>query len=300
MRNAVYAALLILPGLLLAAARAEPPAADPLLTLNKEFRKTYARSRAAILARSGPVLVVDGEKLVLLRGKERQQTEIDLTKYHQLKAVAHVPLTVYLLLGDADKEGALAAESLAELRVVRELIVKTRAILAERGFTQEECERQRKLLADSLAAVNQAIEQQRFSAKDRTAFARKEAPLLLANIAGAARVQIDGYQEKVSAWRRKLSAEEWGKLRVVILGSQMPRRQNLAVQYFARLLGETGEGRRIVYAEGLGDEKRALNLLGTHLQDRDIATAFFDDPERMDRDLLSDAAAAYLRTLKFD
>ena len=300
MRLSVCAALPLVAGLVFSEIRAEPPAPDPLLSLNKEFRKTYARSRAAVLARGGPVIVVDGAKLLLLNGKERQEAEIDLADYHRLKAVAHVPLTVYLLLADTGEDDAITEASLAELRVVRELIAKTSAGLEERGFKGEVLERQKKLLAASLTAADQALKRACCSEKERVAFARKTAPLLLANIADAARVQIDGYHARVSAWRRKLTADEWGKLRVVVMGSQMPRKQHLAVQYFARLLGETGEGRRIVYAEALFDEKRALNLLGTHLLDREIARAFFDDPERMDRDLLSDAAADYLRTLKFD
>ncbi|HEY7312665.1 MAG TPA: hypothetical protein VH643_25090 [Gemmataceae bacterium] len=300
MRLSVCAALSLMAGLVISGIRAEPPAPDPLLSLNKEFRKTYARSRASVLARGGPVIVVDGAKLILLHGKERQEAEIDLAEYHRLKSVAHVPLTVYLLLGDTGEDDSITEASLAELRVVCELIAKTGAALEERGFKREILERQRKLLAASLAAADQALKRACCSDKERVAFARKAAPLLLANVADAARVQIDGYHACVSAWRRKLTADEWGKLRVVVMGSQMPRKQHLAVQYFARLLGETGEGRRIVYAEGLNDEKRALNLLGTHLLDREIAGAFFDDPQRMDRDLLSDAAADYLRALKLD
>jgi hypothetical protein len=289
---------MILAGVLLAEAEAAPPA-DPLLTINKQFRRTYSRSRLAVLARNGPVIVVDGEKLVLLRGKDRQEAEVDLTKYHHLKALAHVPLTVFLLLGDTG-EGAIPEENLAELRRLRELIPAAQETLAQRGFIPEQVERQKKLLAESLAVVDDALKGQRYAEKERIDFARKMAPLLLANIADAARVQIDAYHARTSEWRRKLTAEEWEKLRVIVLGSQMPRKENLAVQYFARLLGEAGEGRRIVYAEGLFDEKRALNLLGTHLLDRQIATAFFNDPVRMNRDLLGDAAAEYLRTLKID
>ncbi len=299
MRNPYWAVLMTLAGLLVSEGRADPPTADPLVTLNKEFRKTYSRSRAAALARSGPVIVVDGAKLVLLHGKERWEAEVDLSKYHRLKAVAHVPLTVYLLLGDATEDG-ISEEGLAELRRLRELIVAARDAPEERGFRAEQCRRQRKLLTDSLAAVEEALKRRRCTEKERTAFARRMAPLFLDNIADAARVQIDAYHSRVSAWRGQLTAEEWGKLCVVIMGSQMPRKKNLAVQYFARLLGESGEGRRIVYAEALFDEKRALNLLGTHRLDREIATAFFDDSLRMDRDLLSDAAAEYLRTLKMD
>jgi hypothetical protein len=292
------ATVIILAGVAATVARAAPTAADPLLTINKQFRKIYSQTRAAKLARNGPLIVVEGEKLVLLHGKERQEAEIDLTKYHHLKFVAHVPLTVYLLLDTADG-GMIAEEQLAELRRLRESIVAACGTLAERGFSTAQMERQRKLLAESLAVAEEALKQQRCTEKERTAFARKIGPLVLDNIADAARVQIDGYHEQVSAWRRKLSAEEWSKLRVVVLGSQMPRKNNLAVQYFARILGETGEGRRIIYAEAL-DEKRALNLLGTHLLDREISTAFFDDPMRMNRDLLGDAAAEYLRTLKID
>jgi hypothetical protein len=47
----------------------------------------------------------------------------------------------------------------------------------------------------------------------------------------------------------------------------------------------------------LFDEKRALNLLGTHLVDTGIGTYFFDDAERMHRDLLADAAREYLKKM---
>ena len=72
---------------------------------------------------------------------------------------------------------------------------------------------------------------------------------------------------------------------------QTPRVDNAAVQYFARLFGETrGEGRRVVYAEGLWDEEKAMNLLGTLRLDGKLSVAVFSDPFRMYRDLLADVA----------
>jgi hypothetical protein len=63
------------------------------------------------------------------------------------------------------------------------------------------------------------------------------------------------------------------------------------VQYFARQFGETrGEGRRIVYAEGLWDEEKAMNLLGTLRLDGKLSVAVFNDPYRMYHDLLADVA----------
>ena len=67
-----------------------------------------------------------------------------------------------------------------------------------------------------------------------------------------------------------------------------------------RLLGEKGEGERILYAEALFDESRALNLLGSYQLDTVIGSDFFEDPVSMHRDLLADGAAVHLKKMKFD
>ena len=93
--------------------------------------------------------------------------------------------------------------------------------------------------------------------------------------------QINLYQTHLTRWRRQLTREQWQQLKVVVIGSQMPRKGNLAVQYFAKLLGVPGEGKRIVYAESLWGEKKALALLGKYELDRKAATAFFNEPDRL-------------------
>ena len=77
----------------------------------------------------------------------------------------------------------------------------------------------------------------------------------------------------------------------------MPRVGNLATQYFAWALGGDVDERRLIYTEGIFDEERSLSVLGTSLQDSGVAEAFFGEPLRMHRDLLADAAAAYLKKL---
>ena len=69
------------------------------------------------------------------------------------------------------------------------------------------------------------------------------------------------------------------------------------MQYFARLLGESGEGRRALHAEGPGAEQRALDLPGTRLVDTGLGAAFFGDPARLHRGLLGDAAKEALDEL---
>jgi hypothetical protein len=92
---------------------------------------------------------------------------------------------------------------------------------------------------------------------------------------------------------------------VVVDTVHMARPGNLAVQYFQAALGEpyagrraderVAEGERVVVSEGAEDADRALELLGTHMVDRSAAEAFFGDPLRLDRDLLSDGAEDAIR-----
>src|SRR5262249_33193937 len=144
------------------------------------------------------------------------------------------------------------------------------------------------ILAASSEYLRDALATKKVSPEARTAFARKMAPLVLADARDAAAAQIDGTHKQMTAWKAELSADEWKRLKIVVMGSAMPRRENLAVQYFAWLLGENGEGKRIVYSESVWDEQKALGLLATSQIDGDIGAAFFEDDRRMHRDLLAD------------
>ncbi len=125
-------------------------------------------------------------------------------------------------------------------------------------------------------------------------------PLILANTAEAARLRIDNYHRQMKQWRRELNDDQWQRIQVIIPGATMPRNNSLAVGYFAKLFAQAGEGNRLIYAESRFDESQALALLGTHLLDRQIGVAFFDDASRMSRDMLGPSADAYLDTLDFE
>jgi hypothetical protein len=281
------------------AAAAEPPKkaeADPLLELNKKFQAAYARARKETLAKSGPVLLVEGDSVVLLRNGKRSEAAVVPVLYHTLKAVSHVPLAVYVLLAGAG-DAELGVKRLADLRAYRDQVAKAAKHLGGRGLSEEQSKRATRLLARSRRFLDRVLAEKKVKADDLTAFARKAGPLLRDCAADAAHSQLDALDRQVQAWKGQMTEAEWKKLRVVVMGSAMPRKGNINVQYFAKRLGGTGEGPRIVYAESLWDEEKALNLLGTHLLDTAIGAAFFNDPERMHRDLLADAAAAYLKKM---
>ena len=123
-----------------------------------------------------------------------------------------------------------------------------------------------------------------------------DGPLLLANVEDATALEMRALYATTADWKKQLTPAEWKALHVVMIGPHMPRDGECSIQFFERLLGEPVEGKRIIYAEALWAEKDALNLLGTHFVDEAAGEAFFGDPMRMHRDLLADAAKAYLDT----
>jgi hypothetical protein len=183
---------------------------DPLLdTLNNEFRDQYRQALAATLAQAGPVILEEGDNLILIHKGERPSVLVKPVEYHELKAVAHIPLALFVML----------------------------------SFPQME-------MRDLYATA--------------------------------------------TAWQKQLTPAEWSALHMVMIGPHMPRDQECSIQFFERLFREPEEGRRIFYAEAPWNEKDALKLLATHVVDEAAGEAFFGDPMRMHRDLLADAAKAYL------
>jgi len=267
---------------------------DPLITLNNAFRAEYSRAKTEALSKVGPLVIVEGNKAVLVRNGKRTEAEIQPPIYQALKAVAHIPFAVFLMFDQSDS-GELTEERLAELRDYRKLIVDARSSLGNRGFSETQLQRQQKIIDDSLTFLDAAIENRQVQKTALDDFARQMAPVLLENVDEAARVELDALHSHVSEWRDQMTPDEWKALHVVVMVAHMPRGEELTVQYFQRLFDEPIEGHRIICAEGLWEEPRALDLLATHLIDGNAGAAFFGEFMRMHRDLLADAARAYIQ-----
>jgi hypothetical protein len=271
---------------------------DALVELNSRFRAAYAQARKELLAKQGPVIIADGDSVILLRGGKR--TEVNVTAMAGIvKPIAHTPLAIHALLASAG-EAELTDERLNALRGIRELIDPAAKSLAGRGLPEDVQLLQKQILEESARFLDGVLADKKVKTAARLAFTRKLGPLLLTSVGYAASTQLDEMHKQVMAWKADMTAAEWQQLRVLIPGSAPPRKDNLRTQYFARLLGEKGEGERIMYAEALFDESRALNLLGSYQLDTVIGADFFDDPVSMHRDLLADGAAAHLKKMSFE
>ncbi|MGD0228454.1 MAG: hypothetical protein ABSF71_39645 [Terriglobia bacterium] len=271
-------------------------AEDPLLdTLNHEFLKQYQQALAAALAETGPMILEEGDDLILVRNGTRTKVQVKPVEYHELKAVAHIPLALFVMLSFPPAAN-LSGDRLQRLRHYRELMEKAQATLPDRLFTLAQVSRQQEIFRESFELLDDVLASGQVKPAKLSSFTRQVAPLLLANVADATSVEMRELFATVTAWQKQLTAAEWNALHVVMIGPHMPRDQECSIQFFERLLREPEEGKRIIYAEALWNETDALNLLATHEVDEAAGAAFFGDPMRMHRDLLADAAKVYLDT----
>ena len=272
---------------------AAAPMGSPALTaLNNAFRAAYTSAKSRVLAASGPTLIVNGDNFALVRGGRRIEANVGAPVYDPVKTIAHIPLAIYVTLTPGD--GALDEDRLKTLAGLRELIPAAEASLDTLKLPAATLARQKRIVAESLAFLDDVARRRTFVRSSLLAFTRGMAPLVMENVTEATHAQLDATHAQVSAWRRDLSPQEWDQLQILIVGPHMPRENLVVMQYFLRLLHEPAEGRRVVYAESLWEEPQALDLLGTHLLDGDVGEAFFGDYMRMHRDLLGDAAIEYL------
>lgn len=276
---------------------APPPraAVDPLHELNASFRALYLDARGRTLADVGPLILHKGDIAVLIREGRRVEAPVNVPVYHELKAVAHIPLAIYV--GLTPGEGALDEARVAALARLRDQIAPAIASLAGRGFTGERLARQQALAARSRTFLDTILVRGHYTRDELGAFTRATSGDVIANATEATRAQLDALHRQIGEWRAQMSPAEWARLHVVVIGPHMPREGETSTQYYLRALGEPAEGRRVVYAESMWQEPQALELLGTHILDGGIGEAFFGDYMRMHRDLLADAATDYLRTL---
>jgi hypothetical protein len=272
--------------------------ADAFALADLDFRGLYAGGRAATLAKIDPLIVVELDSLILVHDGRRTEVKTIPALYHRLKAVSHIPLAIYVSLAPYGA-APLDAERLDRLRTFRTRVAAVLEALDQSGFLPAQSQRSRVMLARCRAFLDGVLSAGKYDPAELQALTRGAGPVVLANVGDAARAQIDAYHAQVAAWRREIPPGVWGRLRVVVLGQQMARKHNVAVQYFAKLMGLPDESRRLVYAEELSGERQGLNLLATHQLDSELAEAFFGSTDRMEIDLLGNAASVYLDSFDF-
>ncbi len=267
-----------------------------LLRLNQIARDAYAETRSVMLAATSPYIIVSFDDVILVRDGVRDVVPYTPQVYHDLKSIAHLSLGIYgaalsyLERYDTERWRAVFSD-------LTEVAGQVRAEVDAYGFSPESADRQRRILDTSIGFLERSLADSGPTAAGLDDYIDVVMPWFMANVTEAARAQLDGLHAAVMRWQVQLSEEELERLYVLVLGPRMPRQDNLAYQYFEEWLGADERERRLVYAENIFTEGGAESLLGVLRIDRHLSLAFFDDPMRMDRDLLGDAAQHYVLDL---
>lgn len=262
----------------------EPPpwtqSGGPLDAVNDAFHASYERA-CADEEHAAPVLIFLGEQLILHRGGSRREARITTPAWLAVRSAAHTPIAIFSLLSKATR--------LEELR--RRLESALHALPRELSDAEA--------LPDVHALLTATLRWLEHPA-DFESFARSRGPDLLRLTDHATRLQLASLHARVEELLADFSPAELARLQVVVAGAHQARDRSLGMQYFRKRLNEPeSEEDRVAYAENAADEKAALALVGIRKFDGAIATAFFGDPKRLQRDVLGDSVEKRLAAMTF-
>jgi hypothetical protein len=268
---------------------------DLLLRLNKDCLAAYVAGRDEFEALPGPLILVGDDLTFIWNGREAHAS-LTPPIYTTVKSLSHLFLgMVGILQPYLDDAAGNRQKWRPHLEAMRDSARLVMPHLGEFGLGGDSLARNRYLMEHLLAFIDRALAEGSYSRAALTGLARELAPLLLADADEAARAQIDMMDAAVRHWRAGLPPDVWRKVLVVIEGPHQPRVENLQYSYFRYALADPAT--QLVYAENVFNRQGALDLVGSVLADRSLAVIAFDEELRMERDLLGDAAEAYLMQL---
>jgi len=308
-RQFTFVALLSSAALLaivaLAHAQTDAPKPDPILRLNGDFVEAYQALLKRTVPSMSPVIAQCGDGLFLVRDGVEQKVPAFNRRFRELEAVSHVPVTVFVLVVPS-RDAVLDQAAVGRLRAYREIVVQARAALPRAGFSASETARQRRVLDRSIAFIDASLAQGSVSDQALRRFTHGETADIIADVHAAAREELRTMDAQVKTWLGELTPAERKRLRVAVCGVHMARIGNVVMQYMAKSLALPYEGRyqieattgsnvELTYAESVFDLAGGLKVLATHEVDAQQGSYFFNDPARMHRDLLGEAAEQLLR-----
>ncbi|MEO6602385.1 MAG: hypothetical protein ABIQ16_21065 [Polyangiaceae bacterium] len=264
---------------------------DPLDVANQLFHDGYSAARDEVREQV-PILVLLPSELVLHRHSERHGVSYSRPRFAQAKSAAHIAVALFAITCTQEgQSGAGVAQLIGHIAA---------ALNAPRPSDEVPIDTEiRDLLSCCLNFANAAHER-RASEQARAAFASDAGPRVLRITELATCEQIAGLHAAVDALLSLLSAGDRAKLQVVVVGDHQARARSLGMQYFKRRFQEEpGADERITYGENITDEAEAIALVATRRLDKRIAKAFFGDENRLQRDVLGDAAKRCLDSMGF-
>jgi hypothetical protein len=260
---------------------------------NQVFHEAYGGARDGVRDQV-PVLVVLPTELALHHQDQRRAFPYTRPAFAQAKSAAHIAVALFALTC-AESKGKQARAGIG--RLLQHISAALEVAPCAKGEPVNEAVQE---LLERCLGFARAANGQVPSEQLRQQFASDAGPRILHITELATREQIAGLHEAAEASLRALSPEDQARLQVVVVGDHQARARSLGMQYFKhRLHEEPGVDQRVTYGENITDEEEALSLVATRRLDKRIAQAFFGDENRLERDVLGDAAKRCLDKMRF-
>lgn len=282
--------------------------ADPISDLDKAFRDAYglATSQTFLTLRAkGPVLVNRFGQIALYRpGIENPEIfSMDMRLYLETRAIAHTGVALYARLAPFGF-GKLDPDRLAWLNGYAALLSKAEANLESRTDIPPDLKStQLKMLATCRRTIQSMIQQGEIEIGTLKALAADIRPGIDINLEAAAGSQLEQFRSQVNKWKSTYTDLNWSNAVVVILGIHQARENYLQRQFFDWLLHDNPDSQEhVIFAETMSLPRplevdpapQAIELLSKVMLDKEISAAIFNDPLRMQSDVLGNAAASII------
>ena len=211
------------------------------------------------------------------------------TTYDTLKEISHLSLSIISQFGNRCDHD-LSNQQIFDFKLLKsKMYTMSAGILTEPSIPDKIRLNQIIFVNESIKIVQNMLEKKKFDSSDLRSYVAMAKPILNENIYHAALSQLLDMNDLMKNWIKKYHDVNWDKIYVLLCNSHMPRDKHIFVQFFQNLLSVGLEGDRLVFAE-TGDDEVCRNLLKTHITDKLIGINLFNEPMRMHRDLLADAA----------
>ena len=260
---------------------------------NEVFRQAYSGARDGV-RQQVPILVVLPSELVLHHQDKRRGVNYCRSSFARAKSAAHIAVGLFSLTcaeSKAETRRAGVARLLDLISAARETSPRTAPAAVEPEISA---------LLQLCLRFAQASRDENPSERIRSEFASEAGPRILRITELATCEQIAGLHQAVEAIFSELSSADQAELQVVVVGDHQARARSLGMQYFKRRFHEEpGADQRVTYGENISDEQEAISLVATRRLDKCIAQAFFGDENRLQRDVLGDAATRCLDAMDF-
>ncbi len=265
--------------------------ATVLLTLNNASLEAYGNAKKIIMDSPSPVIVTLKDHMTLYYNKHEEQVKMVPEEYTELKTYAQIVLGIFSICNSPD------SSTLDKLTAYREKVVAAGNMIESLNLTEEQRATQKQIVKLSLDFIDDSIKNEKINPQEFHAYFKKANPLIWKNVNGAAIAQINLLNQEMNVWHKKIPANDWKNLKVIVVGLHMPREHNLIAEFFSKFLKRPIDSEHLIYGENLTSEADARDLLARVSLDTTLGQVALNDSKRMYRDLLADSAQKYLERL---